>query len=214
MTTNNAVDYAQGDWIVHCHYGVGQIEEIERKRVSDQENTYFRIKTADSLIWMPVEQIDNEQVRSIADKRRIQEALEVLNKPAKEMASNPSKRKARIKQVTVKNMPKETARLIRDLRARRQEKKGLNQSERQALRRLTKRFLQEWSVCVGLTMGQARRKLNRKLGRRNAAFHSQARTGRKNIDNEKREASTLLDALARRDDKWSEWVNQQLVEGM
>lgn len=207
MTTNDAIDYDQGDWVVHCHHGIGQIEAIERKRIGDEENTYFRIKTADSVIWMPVDQMDSEQFRPVADETHFKEAVEVLKKPAKRMASNLNTRKARIKQVTTDNTPEETARLIRDLRARRREKKGLNQSERRALRDLTKRFLQEWAVCRGLTMRQARRRLNRQLGRRRAATHGRAGTDRK--DTVKQETSAFLEALAKRDDKWTEWLKKQ-----
>lgn len=207
MTTSDANNYEQGDWVVHCHHGIGQIEAVEHKRIGDEENTYFRIKTADSVIWMPVDQMDGEQFRPVADETHFQEAVAVLKKPAKRMASNLNTRKARIKRVTTNNVPEETARLIRDLRARRREKKGLNQSERRALRDLTKRFLQEWAVCRGLTMRQARRRLNRQLRRRRTATQERSGTGLK--DPVKQETSAFLEALARRDDKWTEWLKKQ-----
>ena len=147
------------------------------------------------------------------NETRFEEALEVLRKPPKGMASNLNKRQARIKRVTANNLPKETARLIRDLRARRREKKGLNQTERRALRDLTKRFLQEWSLCVGLTMGQARRRLNRQLyWKRKAAQENQSEGGRKG--NGKPETTPFIEALAKRDNKWSDWLNKQLVKGL
>lgn len=211
MTTNEA--FALGDWIVHCYHGIGQIEAIERKRIGAQESTYFRIKMADSAIWLPVDHMDNDQLRPIASKTRFQEAVEILRKPPKTMASNLNKRQARIKRVTANNLPKETARLIRDLRARRRERKGLNQGERRALRDLTTRFLQEWSICIGLTMGQARRQLDRQFyWRRRAAARNQPETGPK--DEKKRQVSPFIEALARRDDKWSDWLNKQLVKGV
>lgn len=209
MTTNKANDYDQGDWIAHCYHGIGQIEAIERKKIGDQEGAYFRIRMADSVLWMPVEQVDNEQIRPIVSKTRFEEAVEELREPSKGMASNLNKRKTRIKRVTTANVPKETARLIRDLRARRREKKGLNQSERQALRDLTKRFLQEWSVCVGLTMGQARKRLNRQLHWKR--IRSQSETSP--TDDKERETTPFIDALARKDDKWSKWLNKQRVKG-
>lgn len=213
MTTNETLDYAQGDWIVHCYHGIGQIEAIEHKKIGDQEGTYFRIKMANSVLWKPIDQMDSEQIRPIVSKTQFQEAVEVLRQPPKGMASNLNKRQARIKRVTANNMPTETARLIRDLRARRREKKGLNQGERRALRDLTKRFLQEWSLCVGLSMGQARRRLNRQLyWKRKAARQRQAETGRK--DNGKPESTPFIEALAKRDSKWSDWLNKQLVKGL
>lgn len=206
------MNYVQGDWIVHCYHGIGQIEAVEQKKIAKQEGTYFRIRMADSVLWMSVEQMDKEQIRPVASKSRFQEAVEVLREPPKKMASNLNKRQARIKQVTADNLPKETARLIRDLRARRKEKKGLNQGERRALRELTKRFLQEWSVCVGMTMGQARRRLNRQLHwKRRNTIRDQSKTDRK--DGEKPDTSPFVEALAKRDDKWSNWLNNQLVKG-
>jgi len=212
MTTNKALDYAQGDWIVHCYHGIGQIEAIEHKKISDQEGTYFRIKMANSVLWMPVDQMNSEQIRPIVSKTQFQEAVEVLRRPPKGMASNLSVRQARIKRVTADNLPEETARLIRDLLARRREKKGLNEGERRALRELTQRFLQEWSLCVGLTMSQARRRLNRQLyWKRRAARQKQAETGRK--DHGVPETTPFIEALAKRDSKWSDWLNKQLIKG-
>lgn len=177
MTMKNATSYSQGDWIVHCHHGVGQIEDIERRRVSDQENTYFRVSTADSNLWIPVDQMDdNGKIRPVTDKECFQAAVDALNEPPRVMASGLSTRKSRIKQVVLDNMPVETARLIRDLRAKRRSSKGLNQSEWQALRGLTNRFVQEWAVCKGLTIEQARQRLNRKLDKRRATTKRRAET--------------------------------------
>jgi len=212
-TMKDATKYDQGDWVVHCHHGIGQIETIERKRIGKQENTYFCIKTADSVIWIPVEQMDKQHFRPIVEETDFQEAVAILRRPPKGMASNLNTRMAHIKEVTESNVPTETARMIRDLRARRREKKGLNLSERQALRDLTKRFLQEWSVCVGLTLKQARKQLNKQLTIRRSASQNPSATGRK--DDRKRESTPILDALAKRDDRWSDWFKQKnIVKGM
>lgn len=212
MTTSNAESYDRGDWIVHCHLGVGQIEDVERKRISDQENTYYRVETIDSTIWIPVDQMDDEHIRPITDKAYFQEAVEVLNNPPKEMASNLSTRKSRIKQVIVNNVPIETARLIRDLREKRRSKNGLNQSERRALRDLTKRFVQEWAVCKGLTFEQARQRFNRKLGISRKENKNQSNLNLK--DGRERKQSALLNSLVKKDKRWSKWLDQKLAKGM
>lgn len=208
-TANDAIDYAQGDWVVHSHHGLGQIEAIERKRIGEQENLYFCIKTADSIIWIPVDLADAQQFRPLAGKSHFKEAVAVLKRPPKRMASNLNRRQARIKQVIDNNIPTETAQLIRDLRARRREKKGLNQSERRALRDLTKRFLQEWSVCVGLTLKQARRQMNSQLRARQSIAPSHS--GVSGEDNGEGRPSPILEALAKRDDRWSDWFKKKQI---
>lgn len=208
MTPNNDTQYSLGDWLVHCHHGVGRIEALETKRIGDQENMYYRFKTANSVIWMPVDQMSDDLIRPIMDITSFQEAVEILEKPAKAMATNMNTRKARIKAVTLNNMPEETARLIRDLHARRRSKGVLSQTGRQALRDLTERFVHEWAVCSRVTVGQARRKLNRKLRKRRIQAEDGGQTGSK-----KEKDSSMLDALIKNDERWAKWLNQQIRAG-
>lgn len=211
MTMDNTISYERGDWIVHCHHGVGQIEKVESKRISDQENTYYRIRTNDSIIWIPVDQMDDEQIRPLTDEENFQEAVEVLKKEPKKMASNLNSRKSRIKQVIVDNVPVETARLIRDLRGRRRSKKGLNQTERRALKKLTKRFVHEWAVCKEMTFEQARQRLNRRLSLERATNKNQSSKGKDSLkDRGKQKKSTLIEDLVKKDKRWAKWMNQKI----
>ena len=214
MKTDDAGGYARGDWIVHRHYGVGRIEGVERKCISDQEKTYYRIKSDSTVFWIPVDRMDNEneQIRPIVEEERFQEAVEALNKPPKKMASNLSKRKSRISTVTATNNPIETARLIRDLRERRRDKRGLNQTERQALRKLTKRFLQEWAVCRGLTIDRSRDRLNEMLEKQRQAANGREETIQK--AREERESSSLLETLVKQDERWARWISRQVAKSV
>ena len=209
MTMDNTISYERGDWIVHCHHGVGQIEKVERKQISDQENTYYRIRTNDSIIWIPVDQMDDEQIRPLSEEENFQEAVEILRKEPKKMASNLNSRKSRIKQVIIDNVPVETARLIRDLRGRRRKKKGLNQTERRALKKLTKRFVHEWAVCKDMTIEQARQRFNSRLGLKRATNKNQSSNDSLK-DRGKRKKSTLIEDLVKKDKRWAKWMNQTI----
>lgn len=208
MTTEQTINYNQGDWIVHCHHGVGQIEEVEHKSIGDQENVYYRIKTSDSVMWIPVDQINSDEIRPLTDTAHLEEAVSVLNNPPGEMPSNLNARKARIKKVIVNNMPVKTARLIRDLRAKRRSKKGLNQTERRALKDLTKRFVQEWAVCKGITIEQARNRLNRRINRKSKTSNNPSANG--STAQKKRPKYTMRDALLKESGKWAKWLAQQI----
>lgn len=51
------VDLAEGDYVVHIQYGVGQFEKIERVCVSGKERDYVKIKyAADETLFVPIEQ--------------------------------------------------------------------------------------------------------------------------------------------------------------
>lgn len=148
--------YEPGDWVVHCHYGVGRIKAAERKRMGGKETTYFRIEMADSLIWIPVGTMDNGKIRSVAKKTDFQRAIEVLTRQPGEMDSNINIRRVRINEVITENKPITTARLVRDMFARQQTKGTLNETERRAYRALCGRLIQEWAVCMEIEVETAR----------------------------------------------------------
>ena len=153
MTATSELDQAarfgEGDWIVHCSYGLGQIMGIETKRISGSGTRYYRIQTSDSTYWLPVTQSDSEELRPLASQAEIQAALAILAKPPRKMASNHTARKSRIQQVRSDNTPDDIARLVRDLRARQRDKGILNQTERSAYGTFKQRLLEEWAAVSG-----------------------------------------------------------------
>ena len=140
--------YLEGEWIVHSHFGVGQIKGIEVKSISGGNTRYYRIKTADSTFWVPLDQMDSEVLRPLSTPEEIQHAIATLQNPPKEMSSNTKIRQSRIQSVRIGNTPGAIARLIRDLRARKRVKGILYSSERSAFRSLSERLVQEWAIVT------------------------------------------------------------------
>lgn len=156
-------NFMPGDYIVHCHHGVGRIKAAEQKRMGGKETTYYRIEMADSMIWIPVEVMDSGRLRPLVEKSVFQEAIDVLTEEPKEMNSNMNLRKIRINEVIDENEPLTTAILIRDMRARQHAKGTPNESERRAYRSLSDRLLQEWALCMEIDIEQARGLLEKSL---------------------------------------------------
>jgi len=143
-------DYSKGDWIVHAYYGIGEIKGIEAKCISGEESRYYKIQATDSTFWLPVDQMDSKELRPLATSEEIQQAIDVLQKPAREMSSNQNIRKSRIRRVQLQNDPEAVARLVRDLQARQKEKGVLNQDERNAFSVLKQQLIEEWAIVSGL----------------------------------------------------------------
>jgi hypothetical protein len=100
------------------------------------------------------------------------------------------------------NVPAETARLVRDLWQRQWSDRGLYDWEREAWRFLSSRFVQEWTLCVGISAVEARQRLIQMLRQKGLGDEEEeevkpATAGR-----------TLLDALADEDGKWSGWLSK------
>jgi RNA polymerase-interacting CarD/CdnL/TRCF family regulator len=153
-------DYSQGDWIVHSYYGIGKIKGIETKSISGEDCRYYKIKATDSTYWLPIDQMDSEKLRPLATSEDIQQAIDVLHKPPKEMSSNQNTRKSRIRRVQLENEPEDVARLVRDLQARRKEKGILNQQERSAFSALKQQLIEEWAIISGLSPEAAASRLD------------------------------------------------------
>ena len=94
--------------------------------------------------------MDSEELRPLATSEEIQQAIDVLQKPAREMSSNQNTRKSRIRRVQLQNDPEAVARLVRDLQARQKEKGVLNQEERSAYSVLKQQLIEEWAIVSGL----------------------------------------------------------------
>jgi CarD family transcriptional regulator len=141
--------YSKGDWIVHSHYGIGQIKGIEVKGISGEETQYYRVKTTDSAFWMPIDKMDSELLRPLSSPEEIERAIDTLGMPAKEMSSNFKARQNRINRDRNRNTPRAIARLVRDLQGRQRAKGPLNGTELSALRALKQRFVEEWAIVSG-----------------------------------------------------------------
>lgn len=164
--------YDAGDWIVHLHHGVGEIECIEEKELGGASTTYYKVHTDNSTLWVPLDKAENRWFRPLCSSEEFDQVLDVMRKPPREMHSNHNSRKRRINEVKSEGSLMEMARLIRDLWGRRAERR-LNNTEERALRRFTDRLLREWSVCKGLDEEEARHRMQTML-RKSVAKETQA----------------------------------------
>lgn len=163
MTTDKLKDpvyrFSPDDWVVHRHYGIGQIMAIETKAIGDTETTYYKMEVHnDSTIWVPVLNAE-ELLRSAATENEFAKAVQVLKRPSRRMNGHFQTRIARIRKVTREGNPVLLARTVRDLWARRSRRGQLSSTEESAWRRLTDRLIAEWRISMGLKEEEANEKM-------------------------------------------------------
>jgi RNA polymerase-interacting CarD/CdnL/TRCF family regulator len=139
----------KGDWIVHAHYGVGQIKGKDKKSFDGEKKTFFRVRTFNGVYWLSTSNTETDHIRPIASKNQIKRALRLIRRAPKKLPKDYKKRGKEISGVLrdVSLYPK--VRMIRDLYARKRAKK-LNFSEGDALEKMKKSFIDEWSLVDGL----------------------------------------------------------------
>jgi RNA polymerase-interacting CarD/CdnL/TRCF family regulator len=137
--------YAKGDWIVHAYYGVGQVKEMEKKELEGEKQTFHRVKTFDGEYWLSVSGTEVEYIRPIASEYQFNRALTMVRKSPEELPESYTQRGKMISEAVKDSSLYTKACMIRDLHGREKEAK-LNFAEEDALSRMKKQFLDEWSV--------------------------------------------------------------------
>jgi CarD family transcriptional regulator len=154
--------YAEGDWIVHSRYGVGQVQGKDKKKLNGKERIYLKVKTANSEFWLPANQTDVDHIRPVAYKSTFQNTLTTIRKRPRELSDNFRTRQKHIADILDNGALIKVARLIRDLHAR-QYYKQLTMNEQDVFNRIKGRFVAEWAISAGIEPQEANRKLDEAL---------------------------------------------------
>ena len=156
------VTFSKGDWIVHAHYGVGQVKGIEKKELEGEKKLFFRVKTFDSVYWLSVVRTDVEYIRPITSEYQIKRALTIVRKPPEKLPENHTKRNKLITEALKDPSLYPKVRMIRDLNGKQEESK-LNFTEEDAFLKMKKQFVNEWSVVQNMDREILEEKLDKAL---------------------------------------------------
>lgn len=158
--------YTKGDWIVHAHYGVGQVRELERKELDGKKRIFHRVRTFDGEYWLSVSATDVEYIRPIASEYQIKRALTMVRTTPEELPDSHNLRGKVISEAIKDPSLYAKACMIRDLHGREKEFK-LNFAEENALSKMKKQFLDEWSVIKSVEREILEEKLDEALNTSN-----------------------------------------------
>ena len=109
---------SKGDWIVHAHYGVGQVKQKEKKILEGDKKTFFRVKTFNGIYWLRVNNTAAPRIRRIASDYQIKKALSLICKPPVELPKDHKQRGKQINEALNDGSLYTMAEIIRDLHGR------------------------------------------------------------------------------------------------
>lgn len=86
--------YEIGDMVCYPMHGAGIIVDIEEKNILGKKEKYFIVKIpiGSMKVMIPVKNADKRGIRSIIDKEKVNDVIEVLKDEPTEMSSNWNKR--------------------------------------------------------------------------------------------------------------------------
>ncbi|MBC8335061.1 MAG: hypothetical protein ISR59_01470 [Anaerolineales bacterium] len=150
----------EGDWIVHKQHGVGQIRGIEKKSIGGDAQDYFRVEITGGEYWLPTNPIP-DYVRSVASLYILRKVMNLIRKPPqdlpKDYKENDREVAARLADATLES----NGELIRDLFARRHDdQKRMSAFSDRYLTELSKQFVREMVIVLGVEKEVGKKKLN------------------------------------------------------
>jgi RNA polymerase-interacting CarD/CdnL/TRCF family regulator len=163
--------FGKGDWIVHNHYGVGQVKGVDVKILGGIKKKYYKVITDNSIFWVPIDSIEVEHIRPVVSQTRAKKALSLVRRAPKDLDENHKTRVRQIMEIISDGAFQDKARLIRDLSARKLLKKRLNTKEQEVLDRAKKHFVREYAVATKTKPGEVLDILERALERSASKVH-------------------------------------------
>lgn len=154
--------YGTGDWIVHVFYGLGQVIGNDKRILEGEKHRFLKVKTADSVYWIPVAKIENDRIRPLASKNQFRYALALIRKPPKKLSGDYLARKKEISKTLQNVSLYSKARMIRDLNGRSTTSK-FNSTENNVLIDMKELFLSEWALVMDEDREILEQKLNKGL---------------------------------------------------
>lgn len=143
--SKKSTHYKKGDWIVHTFYGVGEIIGVEKKIMGENTQKYYKVKTKNSIYFIPTDNVDNSRLRPISSQYMLRKAINLIKDEPCELPSDHTQRKRIISEKINESNLISTAALIRDLWARRMIQK-LNDHDENTVNKLIASFVKEWSI--------------------------------------------------------------------
>lgn len=151
--------YQTGDWIVHTAYGVGQIRKVEKKPIHGEVVKVFRVKTRDSIFWLPIKNADNDRIRRIAGKKKLKNALDRLGTEPEKIGKNYRSRNNHISEVFSTDSIIKKVDLLRDLLGLRKRKVWSN-TENDAAMKIFNQLANEYSIVHEISTSEAQKRIN------------------------------------------------------
>ena len=160
--------YKVKDNVIYPKHGVGQIVAIENSVIADIEMTYYKIQiTKDKLILtIPVNQQGN--LRPISSVNQINKAISILKGKPKIRRTMWSRRAQEYDQKINSGEIYQIAEVVRDLNKNSEIPVDQSYSERQLFEKAYDRLLGEVTIGMQLTNEDAKKKLDKALGKKEA----------------------------------------------
>jgi len=151
-----------GDKVVHWAYGLGEVIQLDEKRLAGKTTLYYVVKVKDLTLWVPVEEADTRKLRLPTAETEFEGLFNILRGEGEVLSEDRMERRGQLTERLREGSLESICQLIRDLNSFGYKKK-LNESDSQILERACKMLLDEWHLSLAIPVPEAQRELDRLL---------------------------------------------------
>jgi CarD family transcriptional regulator len=152
-----------GETVVHWVYGLGEIVELDEKKLQGKSKQYYVVQIRDLTLWVPAGEAGETCLRYPTPAGDFDALFAILQEPGEPLSENRLLRKTQLTDLLRDGKLASICRAVRDLTSQGRQKK-LNENDNQVLERARNLLLTEWAVSLSVPLEQAREKLDHLLG--------------------------------------------------
>jgi CarD family transcriptional regulator len=157
------MEFQVGDRVVHWAHGLGEIVQLDEKKLSGKAVLYYVVQISDLKLWVPVENSGPRSLRLPTDLEDFEKLFTILRAPEEPLPEDRMERKKQLGEQMRARSSASICRVIRDLTFYGRRKK-LSENDQEILERARRFLLDEWMVSLSSSLAQAQRDLDELLG--------------------------------------------------
>ena len=157
------LEFQVGDRVVHWAYGLGEIVQLDEKKLSGQALLYYVVRIADLKLWVPVENAGHSSLRLPTAVGEFEKLFTILKSAEEPLSEDRMERKRQLGEQMRTRSSASICRVIRDLTFFGRRKK-LSENDQEILNRAKSFLLNEWNVSFSISLRDAEHDLDELLG--------------------------------------------------
>jgi RNA polymerase-interacting CarD/CdnL/TRCF family regulator len=157
------MEYFVGDKVIHCHYGFGEIVQMDEKFIHERQRLCYVVRIRDLSIWVTADEPGQSKLRLPTPERDFVNLFAILRSPGEPLPVNRFERKIYLSERMSDGELTSICSVIRDLVLCRREKR-LNDNDKNILERAQGFLLAEWMYSLSVSFAQANHDLTQLLG--------------------------------------------------
>ena len=153
------MNFREGDWVMHCTYGLGKIIRVEERTIYGPQMLYYAVQIGDMTVWVPSDDRLEKRLRAPTRGDKFQSLRDILSGSGETLPADRHERKEMLSEWLQDGRAESLCRVIRSL-ASYQQVRSLNDNDQVLMKRTQHALIAEWGHSLAITTAQAEHEMH------------------------------------------------------